>query len=174
MKAVKIFVIATGIYLLLGVVAGIAGTEGSLRLFHRPITHRGQVVAYVQEHYQAQVQDVSIRAADGVVLKGWYIRPHEYNGNVVLLSHGITDNREGVLGYARIFMDHGYAVLLPDTRDHGESGGGVALYGVKRAHHISPVGPRAPRPDPPQGPLGFVSALRAPLDPPPPSLPPPF
>lgn len=135
-KLVKILAIATGVYLLLALIAGIAVTEGSLRLFHRPITHRRQVVDYVQGHYQAQVQDVSIRAADGVVLKGWYIRPHEYNGKAVLLSHGITDNREGVLGYARIFMDHGYAVLLPDTRDHGESGGEFALYGLKEADDI--------------------------------------
>ena len=29
-----------------------------------------------------------------------------------------------------MFLDHGYAVLLPDSREHGESGGTIATYGI--------------------------------------------
>src|SRR6266481_5972064 len=34
------------------------------------------------------------------------------------------------------FLDHGYAVLLPDARAHGESGGEIATYGVKESDDI--------------------------------------
>jgi dipeptidyl aminopeptidase/acylaminoacyl peptidase len=162
-KLARILAVATGVYLLLAVVAGIAVTEGSIRLFHRPVTHRQQVAAYVRQHYQASLQDVSIRATDGVVLKGWYIRPRDYNGSAVLLSHGITDNREGVLGYAAIFMDHGYAVLLPDTRDHGESGGEFALYGLKEADDIHQWVSSLYADSPPQCVYGFGESLGAAL-----------
>lgn len=33
-------------------------------------------------------------------------------------------------GYAQLLLAHGYAVLMPDSRAHGESGGDVATYGI--------------------------------------------
>jgi len=44
--------------------------------------------------------------------------------------HGIADSRAGELGLARMFLASGYAVLLPDLRGHGESGGELVTYGV--------------------------------------------
>lgn len=75
-------------------------------------------------------------AADGISLKGWYVHPANFNANVVVALHGITDNREGMAGFARLFLDHGYAVLLPDARAHGESDGELATYGVKESDDI--------------------------------------
>jgi len=70
------------------------------------------------------------------VLKGWYIHPKEFNGNVVIVLHGITDNREGMAGFGKLFLDHGYAVLMPDARGHGESGGDIATYGLRESDDI--------------------------------------
>ncbi len=89
-----------------------------------------------EKTFHTELQDVSIHAADGVTLKGWYVHPHDFNGNSVILLHGITDNREGVRGYAKLFLEHGYAVLLPDARRHGESGGELATYGIKESDDI--------------------------------------
>lgn len=75
-------------------------------------------------------QDVGIQAADGVRLKAWYIPAVHPNGAVVTLLHGLADSREGMAGYAFMFLQHGYSVLLPDSRAHGASGGDVATYGV--------------------------------------------
>jgi hypothetical protein len=75
----------------------------------------------VRTDFQAELQDVTITAADGVELKGWFVHPHDYNGNAVVLLHGITDNREGVAGYGRLLLEHGYSILLPDARGHGAS-----------------------------------------------------
>jgi dipeptidyl aminopeptidase/acylaminoacyl peptidase len=128
--------IAVALYLFLAVCAGVLIAEGSLRLRRLPLRHRQEAEDFVQQHYAAQLEDVSISASDGVVLKGWYTRPLQFNGSVVVLAHGVTDNREGMAGYARIFLDHGYALLLPDARAHGESGGEFATYGVKESDDL--------------------------------------
>ena len=123
-------------YLIMAAIGGIFVAEGSLHLRRLPLSHRAQFAALVKDKYQAELQDVSITAADSAVLKGWYVHPSNFNGNSVVVLHGITDNREGVAGYGRMFLDRGYAVLLPDARDHGESGGDMATYGIKEADDI--------------------------------------
>jgi len=162
-KLLKVGCVAVGVYLVLAVLAGIAVTEGSLRLVHRPLQHRDEFAALVHRQYQTELQDVSIRASDSAVLKAWYIRPSQFNGSTVLLSHGITDNREGVFGYGLMFLEHGYAVLLPDSRDHGESGGEFALYGIKEADDIHQWVSWLYEHDPPQCVYGFGESLGAAL-----------
>jgi hypothetical protein len=84
-----------------------------------------------------QITDVQISAADGAALKGWLVTPQDPNGRAVILFHGVTDTRAGVAGYAQLFLDHQYTVLLPDARAHGESGGDLATYGVREAGDIA-------------------------------------
>jgi hypothetical protein len=86
--------------------------------------------------YNVELQNVEINAADGSTLNAWYVRPQNATGRDVLLLHGVTDNREGVGGFAAPFLDHGYGVLLPDSRAHGESGGAMATYGLREADDI--------------------------------------
>jgi alpha-beta hydrolase superfamily lysophospholipase len=74
--------------------------------------------------------DVAIQARDGAQLRAWYIQAAQPNGAAVILLHGMADTRAGVAGYAFMFLQHGYSVLLPDSRAHGTSGGAVATYGV--------------------------------------------
>lgn len=123
-------------YLVLSILAGIVIADLSLKLHRLPLRHQQAIAAAVRTDFGAELQDVTITAADGVFLKGWFVHPHDYNGNAVILLHGITDNREGVAGYAHLMLEHGYAVLLPDARRHGESGGGLATYGVKESDDI--------------------------------------
>src|SRR5215470_12834198 len=132
-KLLKLLLVAAGVYVLLAVLAGIVIGEASLKLVHRRLRYRQEAVAMARERYHTSLQEVSIVAADGVELKGWYVHPRDFNGSVVVALHGITDNREGVAGYGKLFLDHGYAVLLPDARAHGESGGDLATYGVKES-----------------------------------------
>jgi dipeptidyl aminopeptidase/acylaminoacyl peptidase len=123
-------------YFVLTIVAGAIVGEASVHLWHRPIAHRVEASAIVRKRYKVDLQDVAIAAGDGASLKGWYVRPRDFNGSAVILLHGITDNREGVIGYGRIFLDRGYAVLAPDARGHGESGGALATYGLKDSDDI--------------------------------------
>jgi pimeloyl-ACP methyl ester carboxylesterase len=79
----------------------------------------------------AVLQDVSVTASDGTVLRGWFARPTSGNGDAVILLHGIGDNRQGMTGFAELFLSKGYEVLLSDLRAHGTSGGAYPTYGIK-------------------------------------------
>lgn len=65
--------------------------------------------------------DVTFRTADGVRLSGWYIP--SANGAAVALLHGAGSTRSDVLPQAAVLAEHGYGVLLFDSRGHGASGG---------------------------------------------------
>jgi pimeloyl-ACP methyl ester carboxylesterase len=88
-------------------------------------------------------RDAAITAADGVVLKAWFLEPPPLtrekkarSGKCVAVLHGIGDTRMGAVGFAPLFLRHGYAVLTPDSRGHGESGGEIVTYGVREAGDV--------------------------------------
>jgi pimeloyl-ACP methyl ester carboxylesterase len=105
--------------------------------------------ARVGRQFHARVQDVAMTAADGAVLRGWFVQPPHPNGEAVVLLHGITGNRIDPSGYGDIFLQHGYSILLPDSREHGQSGGPIATYGILERDDVrrwvSLVRQRAPR-----------------------------
>jgi uncharacterized protein len=80
-------------------------------------------------HVHATREDFDVTAPDGVILRGWKVRPAAPNGNWVLLFHGVADNRAGVIGQAELLLRAGYGVVMMDARAHGESGGAMATYG---------------------------------------------
>ena len=117
------------------VLAGFFLAELAAHPERRPIGHatRAEAIA-VQE--RAELRDVQIVAQDGAALHAWYVRPHSPNGRDVILLHGVSDNREGMGGYGEMFLAHGYTVLLPDSRAHGESGGRMATYGILESNDV--------------------------------------
>jgi uncharacterized protein len=78
--------------------------------------------------------DFDVWAPEGIELRGWKVRASSPNGDWVLLFHGVSDNRTGVLGAAEILLRHGYSVVMMDSRAHGESGGEMATYGWKERY----------------------------------------
>ncbi|MFZ0786772.1 MAG: alpha/beta hydrolase [Candidatus Acidiferrales bacterium] len=82
----------------------------------------------------ARKVDFDVRAPDGIELRGWKVRPPSPNGDWVLLFHGVSDNRTGVLGAAEILLRHNYSVVMMDSRAHGQSGGDMATYGWKERY----------------------------------------
>jgi pimeloyl-ACP methyl ester carboxylesterase len=87
-------------------------------------------------------ENFSVRAPDGIDLRGWKIRPPSPNGNWVLLFHGISDNRTGVLGPAEFLLRHGYSVVMMDSRAHGQSGGDMATFGWKERYDTVAIADR--------------------------------
>jgi dipeptidyl aminopeptidase/acylaminoacyl peptidase len=163
-RIVRGFLLATFIlYLVLSALAGAFIADVSLKLPRHPLRYQQAIAAAAHNDFQAELQNVSITAADGAVLKAWFIHPRKYNGNAVVLLHGITDNREGVAGYGRLLLSHGYAVLLPDARRHGESGGELATYGLKEADDIHRWVSWIYAHDPPQCVYGFGESYGAAL-----------
>jgi uncharacterized protein len=79
-------------------------------------------------------EEFVVRASDGAELRGWKVRPTAPSGDWVLLFHGISDNRTGVLGHAEFLLRRGYSVLMMDSRAHGKSGGDMVTYGWKERY----------------------------------------
>jgi len=82
-----------------------------------------------------EFRDAEITAADGVTLRGWFMRPAEANGYAVILLHGVSDNRMGMYGFGKWLVANHYTVLIPDARGHSLSGGFVT-YGLKEADDV--------------------------------------
>lgn len=132
------------IRLLLAVVIGLAVggllailivADGALHVPER-IQPRLEAAASVAGETGAAWRDVQVTAADGVVLDGWLFTPPTPNDALVLLLHGVADTRMGMLGHAAFLLRSGFAVLLPDSRSHGASGGNLITYGVKEADDV--------------------------------------
>ena len=81
------------------------------------------------KHTQGQREDLVVRSFDGTILNGWRVRAANPNGSWVLLFHGVSDNRIGVIGQSEFLLQNGYDVIMMDARSHGDSGGPIATYG---------------------------------------------
>jgi uncharacterized protein len=125
------------LYLVFCVIGGIFVADAALQPARRPLSEDDVAVARnsATEH-GANLEDVSITVPDGVVLRAWKLRPRNANGDAVILLHGLGDNRAGMMGYAQLFLAHGYTVLMPDARAHGISGGDLATYGLLERNDI--------------------------------------
>ncbi|SEF95921.1 hypothetical protein SAMN05421819_1484 [Bryocella elongata] len=127
---VRIAVTLVVAYAALTLIVGVALAEFSLHLPKMPIYAPEIYRVRYERQFDARLHDVSITAQDGAVLRAWYVAPANPNGRSVVLLHGIGGNRVWLSGYADIFLKRGYTVLLPDSRQHGASGGSIATYGV--------------------------------------------
>jgi pimeloyl-ACP methyl ester carboxylesterase len=135
--ALRAGLILLGGYTAFSLVAGITLAEFSLKLPRRRISDAYRELVYQRVNTDhATLEEVSVSASDGVLLRGWYVQPERPNGNVAVLLHGVTDNRLGMAGYGELLLTHGYSILLPDARDHGESGGTLASYGLREGGDV--------------------------------------
>lgn len=73
-------------------------------------------------------ESVSLTAADGISIAGWYIPPGE-SGAALVMVHGFSANRTKMLAETAVLIQHGYGALLIDLRNHGKSGGDVTTWG---------------------------------------------
>jgi alpha-beta hydrolase superfamily lysophospholipase len=111
------------------VAASIYLGEITLRLPHKPPPP-------VTQWAGAPPENVQITAADGLIMRAWFFRPQPSNGNTVIILHGQTDSRAGMLAYANLFLKHDYNALVPDLRAHGASDGELATYGYRESGDV--------------------------------------
>lgn len=80
-------------------------------------------------------ESVVIQARDGTPLHAWYLAPPGGQssgsaGRAAILAHGYSSEGRHMGGFARFYSEVlGYAVLLPDARAHGQSGGRYIGFG---------------------------------------------
>ena len=76
------------------------------------------------EWLEAQnLEDVRVRADDGILLHGYYLKAEKPCGKLVMFHHGFTSKAIDNGNHVKFFHDLGYEVLLLDLRAHGESEG---------------------------------------------------
>lgn len=130
-KAWRLLTLVTISYLAISALAAIVLARSTLQAYHRPLSHSAEnELRQFAADLKSQVENVEINGVDEVRLRGWRIRAPNWNGDAVILLHGLGDNRLGTEGYAELLLKHGYTVLMPDARGHGESGGALITYGL--------------------------------------------
>ncbi len=88
------------------------------------------------EHAPPNSTTVTVVAQDGALLSASWLRSSRTDGDCVAVLHGIGDSRMGTAGFAPMFLNEGYSVLLPDSRAHGESGGKFVTYGLLEKYDV--------------------------------------
>jgi pimeloyl-ACP methyl ester carboxylesterase len=71
--------------------------------------------------------DVTLSTEDNLTLHGWYVP--STNRAAIILVHAFSGNRTGTIYHAALLANHGYGVLLYDTRTQGESEGDLYALG---------------------------------------------
>jgi len=84
----------------------------------------------------ASLDNVSLRASDGVLLSGCLFTPHVSRGRAVLIVHGGVGDHQQMMSRASWLLERGYTCLLVDQRGGGASGG-VVTWSVKEPGDLS-------------------------------------
>jgi len=122
--------------LLVPVLAGLVGNAVGPGTLH-PARLNPERLQHAQEMFRqtkASGEDFVVQTRDHVELRGWKVRVAKPNGDWVLLFHGVSDHRTGMLGAAELLLRHGLSVVMMDSRAHGRSGGDMATYGWKERY----------------------------------------
>jgi len=133
---VRLAYFSAAVLMLAPVLAALAGRALGPGLLHPQNLNpaRPQQTDEMLKRTGAMKEDFVVRTPDGIELRGWNVRPQSANGDWILLFHGVSDNRTGVLGHAELLLRHGYSLVMMDSRAHGESGGDIATYGWKERY----------------------------------------
>jgi len=135
MRAWRVIRTVTICYALLCTILAAFLGELAFRPQRMPLRERQSAKA-IAARFGADLQDVSVTASDGSHLQGWFARPADANGDAVILFHGVGNNRQGMMGFAELFLSNGFAVLVPDSRAQGESGSDFPTYGLKESDDV--------------------------------------
>lgn len=146
--SIKHFILAAGGIAAIGVGASYAG---AVKLFKSVIPRQREVRVDIKEmadeakweEYKKMIyaskewlleqplESVSIKANDGITMKGHYLACKEPGKRVVLCLHGYTSNGLGnFCAMAQYYLDMNFDLLIVDLRAHGESEGDYVGFGI--------------------------------------------
>ncbi|HEY6010037.1 MAG TPA: alpha/beta fold hydrolase, partial [Nitrospirota bacterium] len=88
--------------------------------------------------YQADYDDVAFISEDGIILKGWIVKPPHpaKQSSAIIICHGVGANRSDFTELAASLAKRGFFVLQFDFRAHGESGGSRTSLGYHEQKDI--------------------------------------
>ena len=103
-------------------------------------THPPKYLLYVPPSvYQTEYEDVAFLTTDGVMLKGWLLKPVHPGlpTPAIIICHGVGANKSDFTDLAVSLVRRGYFVLLFDFRAHGESGGSRTSLGYHEQKDVA-------------------------------------
>jgi alpha-beta hydrolase superfamily lysophospholipase len=103
-------------------------------MLHNPIQERFQSPA---QPSLTGYQQITLNTQDEVRLSVWYLAPQ--NGAAVILLHGYKADHAQMLPIAAMLVRHGYGVILPDLRGHGQSEGELITFGYYERRDVDAV-----------------------------------
>lgn len=90
-------------------------------------------------HFPAhRYQTFHTKTSDGILLEGWYV-PKENARGTVILFHGHSGNKSGVVTEGEAFYNFGYNVCMVDFRAHGNSVGNICTIGYNESSDVKAV-----------------------------------
>ena len=98
----------------------------------RPKEQRAE--AMLAQYNLTHGQQITLTTADGLKLATWYWPSR--NGAAVILLHGYKQIRSEMLPIAAMLVRHGYGVMLPAMRGHGESDGELITFGYHETRDV--------------------------------------
>ncbi len=112
-----------------GIIGAGAGVAASARFAHNLAFPKKysleQVKKYEVSHGtfgnydEVRHTNYTVTGKDGVVLHCEYAEANPGSKKIVILTHGYTSNRNGMVKYAVVYMKLGFNCVLYDTRGHG-------------------------------------------------------
>ena len=85
--------------------------------------------------FQLASEDVSVRAPDGIEIRGWWVPAASPHGSVVMV-HGLNRSRIEMVKRVPFVHDAGWNALVIDLRHHGASGGESTTFGAKEKDDV--------------------------------------
>ena len=118
------------------VVGGAVSFVGASFLFAWIFTHPPKrPVAHVPSDFAHPLNTVHFNTADSLQLEGWFLSAADSAPGIIML-HGYSGNRRGVLKRAGMFYEAGFSVLLYDARGCGESEGDYTSIGLHEVEDL--------------------------------------
>ncbi len=89
-----------------------------------------ELLAEAQDWFSVQsLAEIEMTSHDGLKLRAHYLQHPQASGKAVILAHGYRGYGQQMGDLAKFYYDHGFSLLMPDARGHGESQGDYIGYG---------------------------------------------
>ena len=82
------------------------------------------------EYFEVALTDLQLQSKDGTQISAWYIQQSDKKKAIILMS-GLRGNRTAMVNRAKIYLEKGFTVLLPDLRGTGNSEPRLITFGWK-------------------------------------------
>ena len=101
-----------------------------------------EAIAWQQQHYDIswyqplEKTDYTIHSFDVYLLHVQFCKNPEPTDKYVIISHGYTDNRYGMLKYMRQYLSAGFHCIIYDLRGHGENAPDFCTYSIRESKDL--------------------------------------